>query len=163
MGIRNRLNNHSSASDVLNDSGIDSLLEPSVGVGSRALIKGIIVLAALSTEQSTELGRVRHGLIGRRQEDDLAVSALGHGLHSLEVPNLHGRRARENVSSLAHQLRGFDLGLGRNDLGLSNTLALGGHGERVLKLRAEDDILDQHGLDLDAPAGRHILDDFSDA
>jgi hypothetical protein len=52
---------------------------------------------------------------------------------------------------------------GGNDLALSDPLALGGHGERLLELLAEDDVLDEHALDLDAPAGGDILDDLADA
>lgn len=52
---------------------------------------------------------------------------------------------------------------GGNDLALADALALGGHGERLLQLLAEDDVLDQHALDLDAPAGGDVLDDLADA
>lgn len=56
-----------------------------------------------------------------------------------------------------------NLSLGGNDLAFTNTLALGGHGQRLLQLLAEDDVLDEHGLDLDTPAGGDILDNLADA
>jgi hypothetical protein len=55
------------------------------------------------------------------------------------------------------------LSLGGDNLALSDTLALGGHGERLLELLAEDDVLDEHALDLDTPLGGHVLDDLADA
>lgn len=56
-----------------------------------------------------------------------------------------------------------NLSLGGDDLAFTNTLALGGHGQRLLQLLAENDILDEHRLDLDTPTGRDILDDLSNA
>lgn len=50
-----------------------------------------------------------HGLVGSRQEDDLAVGRLGHGLHGLEVADLHGRSGAENIGSLSHELGRLDL------------------------------------------------------
>lgn len=50
-----------------------------------------------------------HGLVLRGQEDDLAVGRLGHGLHGLEVSDLHGRGAGQDVGGLAHELGGFHL------------------------------------------------------
>lgn len=50
-----------------------------------------------------------HGLVRSRKEDNFAVGGLGHGLHSLEVSDLHGRGGAEDVGGLAHQLGGFDL------------------------------------------------------
>ena len=41
-----------------------------------------------------------HGLVDRRQEDNLAISCLSHGLHCLEITDLHGRGGREDVGSL---------------------------------------------------------------
>ncbi len=71
------------------------------------------------------------------------------------------------VSTCTHGIycgkRGAHLGLGGNDLALADPLALGGHGERLLKLLAEDDVLDEHALDLDAPSGGHILYDLANA
>lgn len=56
-----------------------------------------------------------------------------------------------------------NLSLGGDDLAFTNTLALGGHGQRLLQLLAEDDILDEHRLDLNTPTGRDILDDLANA
>ncbi len=89
---------------------------------------------------------------GAGQEDDLGVGALGHGLHGLEVSDLHGGCAGQNVGRLSHELGGLHLGASGNDLGLSDTLGLRGHGEGVLQLVAEDDVLDEHTLDLYTPS-----------
>lgn len=43
---------------------------------------------------------LHHRLVHCRQEDDLAISRLGHGLHGFEVANLHSRGGREDVGSL---------------------------------------------------------------
>ena len=51
--------------------------------------------------------------------------------------------------------------LGGNDLALTDTLALGGHGEGFLELLAEDDVLDEHALNLDTPPGGHVLNDLA--
>ncbi|KAI6756254.1 hypothetical protein HG530_011990 [Fusarium avenaceum] len=123
---------------------------------------GFAGLIAQSSVKSTS-----HALAGTRQEDDLAVSRLGHGLHSLEVSDLHGRSRAKNVGSLSHELGGFDLrvsylSLSSNDLAFTNTLALGSHGERLLQLLTEDNILDEHTLNLNTPASGNILNDFSD-
>lgn len=63
---------------------------------------------------------------------------------------------------MPHQFRALDFGAGGDDFGFSDTLALGGHGERVLQFVAEDDVLDEHGLDLDTPAGGHVFNDLAD-
>ena len=75
---------------------------------------------------------------------------------------MHRRRRAQDVSSLAHELRGLDFGAGGDDLGLSDPLRLGGHAEGVLKFVAEDDVFDEHALDLDAPAGGDIFDNLTD-
>jgi len=62
---------------------------------------------------------------------------------------------------LAHQFSGLDFGAGGNNFRLSDTLGLGGHAEGVLELVAEDDVLDQHALDLDTPARGDVFDDFT--
>ncbi len=49
--------------------------------------------------------------------------------------------------------QGTYLSLGNNDLALSHALALSSHGQGFLELGAEDHVLDEHGLDLHAPAG----------
>ena len=134
--------------DVLDDVGVQGLLEIGVAAVGGALGEG-----------------VGHGLgaDGRRagQEDDLAVGRLGHSLHGLEITDLHGGGAAQDIGGLAHELGGLDLGARSNDLGLSDPLALGGHGQRFLELVAEDDVLDKHALDLHAPAGRDVLDDLA--
>ena len=82
-------------------------------------------------------------------------------MHGLEVPDLHGRRRAQDVGGLAHELRGFDFCAGGDDLGFSDPLRLGGHAEGVLELVAEDDVFDEHALDLDAPARGDVFDDFT--
>lgn len=67
----------------------------------------------------------------------------------------------ENTHSLPHQLCGFDFGSRSNHLGFTGTLALGSHGQRVLEFLAKDDVLDEHGLDLDTPAKRRLLDNLT--
>ena len=104
-----------------------------------------------------------YGRVRSRQEDDLAVRALGHGLHGLQIPDLHGRRGAHDVCGLAHEFGGLDFGPGGDDLGLSDPLALRRHGQRLLELVAEDDVFDQHALDLHAPTLGHILYDLADA
>jgi len=103
-----------------------------------------------------------HRLVLRRQEDDLAVGGFGHRLHGFKVSDLHGRRAGQDVGGLAHEFCGFDLSTRANDLRLTSPLGLRGHGQAVLKLLAEDDILDEHTLHRRAPAGGRLLDDFAD-
>ena len=83
-------------------------------------------------------------------------------MHSFEVSDLHSWSGRQNVGSLTHQLGGLDFGACSNDLGFSGTLALRSHGERILKILAEDDVLDQHALDGGAPAGGGLFDDLAD-
>ena len=110
---------------------------------------------------------IRHRHLGghiRRsgQEDDLAVRALGHGLHSLQVADLHRGRRGQDVSGLAHEFRGLDFGAGGDDLGFSDSLRLRGHGQRVLQLVGENHVFDQHTLDLDTPPGGDVFDDLAD-
>jgi hypothetical protein len=52
------------------------------------------------------------------------------------------------------------LGFGSDDLALTNTLALGSHGQRLLEVLAEDNVLDEHALDLDSPPGGNVFDDL---
>ena len=101
-------------------------------------------------------------MVIRRQEDDFAVGRFRHRLHSFQVSDLHRRRRAQDVGSLAHELRGFDFGAGGDDLGFSDPLRLGGHAEGVLQLVAEDDVFDEHALDLDAPARGDVFDDLTD-
>ena len=92
----------------------------------------------------------------------LAVGGLGHGLHGLEISDLHGGGAGQDVGGLAHEFGALNLGAGADDLGFTRPLALGGHGQALLEFVAEDDVLDQHALDGHTPAGRGFLDDFAD-
>lgn len=39
-----------------------------------------------------------HRLVLSREEDDFGVCRLGHGLHGLEVADLHSRSGRKDVS-----------------------------------------------------------------
>lgn len=94
-------------------------------------------------------------------EDYFRVGLFGHLLHRLKVSDLHSGRRRQNIRSLAHKLRTLHLRSRRNDLRLTRPLALSGHGERVLQVLAEDDVLDEHALDLRAPAGGSLFDDFA--
>lgn len=96
------------------------------------------------------------------QKDYFAIGALGHGLHSLQVTDLHRGRAGQDISGLAHEFGGLDLGAGGDDFAFSDPLRLRGHGQRVLQFVAEDNVLDQHALDLDAPAARDAFDDLAD-
>lgn len=41
-----------------------------------------------------------HSLVHCRQKDDLAVGCLGHGLHRLEIADLHRRCRRQDISGL---------------------------------------------------------------
>lgn len=102
-----------------------------------------------------------NGLVVGRQEDDLAVSSLGHGLHCLEVSDLHGRSRAQDIGRLSHEFGGFDFGTGSNDLGFTDSLGLSGHREGVLEVVAEDNVLYQHRFDLDTPARCDILDNFT--
>ena len=120
-------------------------------------------MTARALAERIRLGECRRRLRGRAgQENDLAVGALGHGLHRLQVSDLHGRRTAQDIGRLAHQFRALDLGARGDDFGFSDPLALRGHGEGVLEFVAEDDVFDEHGFDLDAPAGRNVFDDLAD-
>ena len=147
------------SSDVLNNPGIHGLLESIAGVTHERLAGAVRTWALAMVVCLRKL--LLHGLVGSRQENDLAISSLGHCLHSLKISDLHGWCRRQNVGSLAHKLGGLDFSACGNDFRLSNTLALGSHRERVLQVGAENDVLDQHALDLNAPSGRDILDDFT--
>ena len=83
-------------------------------------------------------------------------------MHGLEITDLHGRCAAEDIGGLAHQLGRFDFGARGDDLGFSGSLALCRHRQGVLQLLAEDDVLDQHALDLNTPARRDLFDDVAD-
>ena len=102
-----------------------------------------------------------HRLVGGREEDDLAVGRLGHGLHGFEVADLHRGRAAEDVGRLAHQFGAFDLGARGDDFALADAFRLRGHAEAVLQFAAEHYVLDQHALHLHAPPRRDVFDDFA--
>ena len=154
-----------SCSDILNHSCIHGLLKTIV---LRVHVERVpCVLLRLMAAGSLARGRLlqdilRNGLVGGWQEDDLTVSRLSHSLHGFEISDLHSWCRAENVGSLSHELGGFDFSTGSDDLGFTDTLGLCGHGERVLEVVAEDDVLDKHRLDLNTPAPSDILDDFTD-
>ena len=83
-------------------------------------------------------------------------------MHSLEVSDLHRGSRAQDIGGLSHQLGGLDFGAGGDDFGFSDPFALGGHGEGILQLGAEDDVFDEHGFDLDAPARGDVFDDLAD-
>jgi hypothetical protein len=62
---------------------------------------------------------------------------------------------------LPHKFCGLDFGTGSDDLCFSGTLALRSHGERVLEVLAEDDVLDEHGFNLDTPTQSSLFDDLA--
>lgn len=165
--------------DVLHDASVHGLLETWV-LTSKVLVAALSLSAAGLAGGVGGHGGVEgiaHGLVRGGQEDDLAVGRLGHGLHGLEVSDLHGGSRAEDVGSLTHKLGGFDLvllagvgvsgntvtylSLGGNDLAFTDTLALSGHGERLLQLLAENNVLDEHALDLNTPSSGDILNDLS--
>ena len=156
----NHPNQHSHPLDVLHHPGIYGLLEAVVGVS----VKHVVCEAA--GPFAGMICQLRHGLLHRlvrgRQEDNLAVGRLGHCLHGLEVSDLHGGCGAQDVGGLSHQLGRFDLGTCCNDLGFANTFRLGRHGERILQVVAEDDVLDEHALDPDTPAGRDVFNNLAD-
>lgn len=65
------------------------------------------------------------------------------------------------MAGTARGANGTNLSLGSDNLALTNPLALGGHGQRLLQLLAENDILDEHALDLYTPPGGNVLDDLA--
>lgn len=74
---------------------------------------------------------------------------------------MNSKERKKKTNRLSHQLGGLDLGTRSNDLCLTSALALRRHGKRVLQVLAEDDVLDEHRLDLDAPAQRRLLNDLA--
>lgn len=145
--------------NVLDDLCVHCLLEAL----STLAIEWLAFAAALTRILIRLLQRLTaDSLVVRRQEDNLAICRLGHGLHSLQISDLHGRCRRQDISSLAHELRALDLGARGDDLGLSDPLGLSGHRQRVLQLVVEDDVLDQHAFNLYAPAGSDVFDDLAD-
>ena len=172
----NTLDTHLSISDsdVLDVTSLDGVVEglSTKGVGTRVVaanngtraVGAVVLVRAGTLTDLIELPvhRTSRVLWCTWHEYDLRVRLLSHLLHRLKVPDLHSRRGAQNISSLAHQLRGLDFGARGNDLGFSGALALRGHGQRVLQVLAEDDVLDQHALDGGAPARRGLFDDLAD-
>ena len=95
-----------------------------------------------------------------RHKYDLGARGLGHLLQGLELPDLHGGGRGEDVGSLAHEPGRVDLCAGGDNLGLADTLLLGGGGERGGDLGAEDDVLDEDALDGDTPLIGDVPYDF---
>lgn len=112
FSLRIALKAHGDHLNVLNDTSVNSLLESRVltskivGTGRGVRATSLASLLSVSLADSLAHG---HGLVRSRKEDNLAVGGLGHGLHSLEVSDLHGRGGAEDIGGLAHQLGGFDL------------------------------------------------------
>src|SRR5271163_4452173 len=85
--------------DVLNYPRVHCLLEAVVGVCVEC-IAGLARPLALSAVSTWSLARcvchchlcfhALNSLVGCWEEDDFAVGSLGHGLHGLKVPDLHG-------------------------------------------------------------------------
>lgn len=94
--------------DVLDDTCVQGLLETWVLTSKVTEVLLAAALARLLGGHGSVQG-IAHGLIRSRQEDDLAVGRLGHGLHGLEVADLHGGGGAENIGGLTHELGGFDL------------------------------------------------------
>lgn len=132
---------------------LEAIVNIAVGVGGPIIARSLARIFGRSK-------LLLHRLVRGRQENDLAVGRLGHGLHCLEVADLHGRSRGQNVGRLAHQFGGFNLSTGRDDLALTNPLGLSGHGERILQVVAKDDVLDEHRLNLDTPARGNLFDDL---
>lgn len=148
---------------MLDDGGVDRALESGVAVTVLLLGAAVILSAARRALAAANLGQLLlHSLVLGGQEDNLRVRRLGHLLHRLEVSDLHSRSAGQDISGLPHELGGLDFGARGNDFSFTGTLALRGHGKRVLQLLAEDDVLDEHGLDLDAPSGSNLFDNVAD-
>ena len=74
---------------------------------------------------------------------------------------MHGGCRAQDISGLSHELGGFDFSASSDDLGFTDTLRLSSHRKGVLEIVAEDDVFDEHGLDLDTPTHCHVLDDLT--
>lgn len=92
--------NHVEYLHVLNDMRVDGALEAvavaTVLLGSAALHTQRVAACAGAVGAGSFaccvcLGERRlNGLVLRREEDDLGVGGLGHGLHGFQVADLHG-------------------------------------------------------------------------
>ena len=71
------------------------------------------------------------------------------------------KRMDGGYSVPSHELSALYFGTGCDDLGLSRTLGLGSHGQRILQFLVKDQIFDEHRLDFNTPAGRGLLDDLA--
>jgi len=68
------------------------------------------VAGLVDVAERLRLLNVWYGLVGGGwQEYDFTVGRFGHGLHSLEIADLHSRCGGQNVGGLAHKFGGFDL------------------------------------------------------
>ena len=81
-------------------------------------------------------------------------------LTSLQLPNLHRRRRRQDIRRLPHQARRVDLRPRRDDLTLTQALLLRGGGQARRNLGREDDVLDEDALDGYTPLVRDVADDL---
>lgn len=159
---------------ILHDPGVHSALEAlsvaselvrALGAGQMVTIADGAVILVMTWSLSRSLScseLLLNCLVLGREENDLAVRRLGHGLHSLEVSDLHSWCRAQNISGLTHEFGGLDFSPGADDFGFSGSLGLSGHGERVLEFLREYDVLDQHALNLYTPASSRLLDDFAD-
>lgn len=59
---------------------------------------------------------------------------------------------------LTHQFGRLDFSTSSNNLTFTDTLRLRSHRKRVLQVFAKDDVLDEHGLNLDTPSTSNVLD-----
>ena len=110
-GRHSRVSDNISNLNVLHNASVHGGLETGILLTSKVPKLGVLgtALARLVGGRASDGAAHVHGLVGGGQEDDLAVGRLGHGLHGLEVADLHGGRGAQNVGGLAHQLGGFDL------------------------------------------------------
>merc|ERR1719456_119753 len=110
---------------VLHDASVYGVLEAAVAV--ELTVAGVLVALVAARTFAYILRRLDvlpDAVAGPRHEDDLAVGRLGHGLHGLEVADLHGRRAGQDVGGLTHELGALDFGASRDDLGFTRALGL---------------------------------------
>jgi len=147
---------------VLDDRRIDSALEALIAMTILLLGAGRVRQRVARRAVFALSERFLDSLVLCWEEDDLGVGSFSHLLHGLEVANLHGWSAAENVGGLSHQFGRLDFGASSDDLGFTGPLALRGHRQRVLQFLAEDDVLDQHALNLDAPATCNVFDNVAD-
>lgn len=85
------------------------------------------------------------------QENHFDILIARHVLHCLQVADLHGCLAAEDVGSLPHQFGGLNFGGGVEDLGLRESLLLGHCCQDVLQFLVEHDVLDEDVGDFDTP------------